>query len=73
MAKLDLVLFILFGAMALIGSVTAVVCFRMALKVAGARDGDVKMFFWALASMLGLIVAGMSLAYILLPIIIHRT
>ena len=44
--------------------------FRKALAVSGERDGDLKMFFWACGSMLGLIVSGMSAAYILLPIIL---
>lgn len=71
MAPLDRILTIAFSLLGLTGLTTAVLCFRMALKVSSARDGDVKMFFWAAASMVGLIVAGMSTAYFLLPIILH--
>lgn len=71
MAKLDLILFIVFGFLAVAGLAGAILCFRKALKVAGERDGDLKMFVWALGSMVSLIIAGMSAAYFLLPIIFH--
>ncbi|MBI5472113.1 MAG: hypothetical protein HY961_07175 [Ignavibacteriae bacterium] len=68
MAKLDFTLAIAFSAIALIGLLSAALCLRKALRVSGERDGDFKMFLWALGAMVGLIVAGMSAAYILLPI-----
>ena len=71
MAHLDLALFLVFGLVCLIGLAGTVVCFRRALRVAGARDGDIKMFFWAFGGMICLIMAGMSAAYILLPILFH--
>ncbi|HXX64562.1 MAG TPA: hypothetical protein VEO56_12275 [Bacteroidota bacterium] len=71
MAKLDLVLFISFGIVALSASTGSVLAFRQALRVSGQRDGDLKMFFWAAGSMVCLIIAGMSAAYILLPILFH--
>jgi hypothetical protein len=40
-----------------------------ALKAAREKDGELRMFFWAVGSMAGLVVAGMSAAYILLPIL----
>jgi hypothetical protein len=39
--------------------------------VSGEKDGDLKMFLWALGTLLGLILSGMSAAYILLPILLH--
>ncbi len=72
MAHLDLILFLIFGFFCLSGLLGTVVCFRMALRVAGARDGDLKMFFWAFGAMICLIIAGMSAAYFLLPILFHR-
>ena len=72
MAKLDLILFVVFSVFSIAGLIGAILCFRMALKVAGKKDGDIRMFFWALGMMSGLIMAGMSAAYILLPILIHR-
>jgi len=71
MPTLDLTLLIAFGTLFLAGLAAAVVCFRKSLRVSNERDGDLKMFFWALGGMVGLILAGMSAAYILLPIIIH--
>ncbi len=71
MAKLDLALFLGFGALSLLSLTAAALCFRKALKVSGQRDGDLKMFFWATGTLFGLIVAGASAGYILLPILVH--
>lgn len=73
MAKLDLALTLVFGTISLLSLIAAVLCFRKALKVSGERDGDFKMFFWAVGSMIGLIVSGMSVGYILLPIFFTYT
>ena len=71
MARLDLLLFLAFGFLFVAGITGAILSFRQAMKVSGRKDGDLKMFLWASGSMIGLIVAGMSAAYILLPIILH--
>ena len=72
MAKLDLILLIGFGALSVVGLLAAVLCFRKALRVSNQKDGDFKMFLWAVGSLFGMIIAGMSTAYILLPIILHK-
>ncbi len=72
MLNLDLILSIVFGSISAGGFGAAIWCFRKALKVSGTRDDDLKMFFWAFGSMIGLIISGMSAAYILLPIILHK-
>jgi hypothetical protein len=72
MAKLDLILFLAFGTLGALGLAGTAVCFRKALCIATAKDGDVKMFFWACAAMICFIIAGMSAAYFLLPIIFHH-
>jgi len=72
MAKQDLFLLLSFGALALIMLTSAVLCFRKALAVAHQKDGDIKMFLWAVATFVSLIVSGLSAAYILLPIIFHN-
>jgi len=69
MASLDLALLLLFGTLSLLGLTVSALCFRKALRVANQRDGDVKMFFWAVGAMTGLILAGVSVAYIVLPIL----
>ena len=71
MAKLDLVLFLVFGTITLLGLTLSLLCFRRALRVSGKKDGDLQMFLWAFGSMIGLIIAGMSAAYIVLPILFH--
>lgn len=71
MVRLDLILTIVFGTISVLGLAATVICLRMALKVASEKDGDVKMFFWAVGSLVGLVLAGMSSAYILLPIFLH--
>lgn len=72
MPTLDLTLLIAFGTLCLAGLGAAAWCFRKSLRVSNERDGDLKMFFWALGGLAGLILAGMSAAYILIPIIIHH-
>ncbi len=72
MMNLDLILFVSFGLTSAVALTAAILCFRKALRVSGEKDGDLKMFFWACGSMVGLIISGMSAAYILLPIILHR-
>jgi hypothetical protein len=71
MHPFDITLLAAFGAIAILFLAVAAFCFWRAMKVAGERDGDLKMFFWAAGGMAGLIIAGMSAAYILLPILFH--
>jgi hypothetical protein len=73
MAKLDLILLLSFGTIAIVTLILAALCFRSALRVANKKDGDLKMFFWAVATFICLIISGLSAAYILLPIILHIT
>ncbi len=72
MGSLDRLLLISFGLAAVLFLVLAGFCFVKAFRVAGERDGDLKMFLWTAVGMVGLIIAGMSAAYILIPIIFHR-
>ncbi len=71
MGSLDRLLLISFGLAAVLFLAIAVLCFVRAFRVAGERDGDLKMFLWTAAGMVGLIIAGMSAAYILIPIFLH--
>lgn len=73
MARLDLILTIVFSMLALLGLAGAVFAFRKAMSVAGTKNGDLKMFLWAVGSLIGLIVAGVSAAYILIPIFFAYT
>jgi hypothetical protein len=69
MGSIDKTIAIVFGTVALLSLVGSILAFRKAFKVSSHRDGDIKMFLWALAGMFCLIVAGMSAAYFLLPLL----
>ena len=69
MGSFDLTIFLVLGSVALIALTGSVLCFVKAFKVSSKKDGDIKMFLWAAAGMFGLIVAGMSAAYFLLPLL----
>lgn len=71
MGSTDRLLLISFGLAAALFFGLAVFCFIRAFRVAGEKDGDLKMFFWTAGGMIGLIIAGMSAAYILIPILFH--
>jgi hypothetical protein len=69
MARLDLLLSVVFGVICLFALTASAFCMVRALKAAREKDGELRMFFWAVGSMAGLVVAGMGAAYILLPIL----
>jgi len=69
MARLDLFLALGFSVISLLALAAAAFCMTRSLKAARERDGELRMFFWAVGSMAGLVVAGMCAAYILLPIL----
>jgi hypothetical protein len=69
MGRLDLTLFVVFGTISVLALLSAVLCFRKALRVANQKDGDIKMFLWAAGGMVFLIVSGMGAAYIFLPLL----
>jgi len=71
MARMDLILLAVFGTISIGFLAGAVWSFRKALSVAREKDGDLKMFFWAVGTFFGLIVSGLSAAYILVPILLH--
>ncbi len=72
MATPDLILAFVFGIIALAGLAATILCLRKAMKVSGQRNGDLKMFFWAAGALASLVVSGMSVGYILLPILLGR-
>lgn len=69
MGRLDLILLIAFGTIAVLAFASAVWCWRNALRQARRKDGELPMFFWALGMFASLIVSGLSMAYILIPIL----
>lgn len=69
MGRLDLILLLAFGTIATGALASAVWCWRNALRQARRKDGELPMFFWALGMFASLIVSGLSMAYILIPIL----
>jgi len=72
MARLDLILLLAFGSISLLGLAAAAWCFHKALSVAHKKDGDLRMFGWAVGMFAALVVSGLSAAYILVPIIFGK-
>lgn len=68
----DNILLIVFGILSAIGLLLGVVSFGLAMKHAKKPDGELKMALWAIAGLGGLVLAGMSWAYFLIPIIINK-
>jgi hypothetical protein len=68
----DSLLLTVFGILSTLGLALGVVSFRLAVKNARKPDGELKMALWAILGMGGLVFAGVSWAYFLIPIIIHR-
>jgi hypothetical protein len=71
MAILDKILFWFFLSLSVIGLGWSAFAFYKALKSVDYKDDGIRMVLWAFSGLLGLILAGMSIAYILLPIIFH--
>jgi len=68
----DNILVLVFGALSVIGLVLGGAGFGMAVKYAKQPEGEIKMALWAFLGLAGLVVAGMSWAYFLIPIILHH-
>ncbi len=73
MAPLDRILFYFFLTLTIIGLSWSGFAFSRAFRYSNPRDDPdgVRMFMWAAGGLVGLILAGMSLAYILFPLIFH--
>ena len=69
MGRLDLILLVAFGIIATGALASAIWCWRNALTQARRKDGELPMFFWALGMFASLIISGLSMAYILIPIL----
>jgi len=55
-----------------LGVIFAVICLVFAMKNARKPDGELKMAFWSFGALAGLVGAGMSFAYFLVPILINH-
>jgi hypothetical protein len=68
----DNILLIVFGILAALSLTAGGFAFAMAVKQAKKPDGELKMAVWAILGMAGLVFAGMSSAYFLIPILINK-
>ncbi|MEX1138114.1 MAG: hypothetical protein WEF53_02055 [Bacteroidota bacterium] len=68
----DNILLIVFGTLSALSLIAGGFAFSMAVKYAKKPDGELKMAIWAILGMAGLVFAGVSWAYFLIPIFINR-
>lgn len=68
----DRILIIVFGTLSAIGLLVGGLGFGMAVKHAKKQEGELKMALWAFVGLAGLVLAGMSWAYFLFPILISH-
>ncbi len=68
----DNILLIVFGILSALSLIAGGFAFTMAVKQAKKPDGELKMAIWAILGMAGLVFAGMSSAYFLIPILINK-
>ena len=71
MAILDKILFWGFIGISILSLCWSGFAFYRAMKAADYKDDGFRMFLWAAGAMAGLVIAGMSIAYILLPILFY--
>ena len=71
MAILDKILLWVFIGISALSLAWSAFAFYRAMKAAEYKDDGFKMFLWAAGAMAGFVIAGMSVAYILLPIILY--
>ena len=61
-----------FASLSALGVVIAVVCLVFAVKNAKKPEGELKMAFWSFGALAGLVFAGMSFAYFVIPILLNH-
>jgi hypothetical protein len=73
LAILDKILFWGFLILSTISLIWSGFAFYKSLKSAKYNDEGLRMFFWAVGGLLGLIIAGVGIVYFLIPIITYYT
>ncbi len=68
----DRLLIVAFSSLTLLSLGLGGMCLYFAVQHANKKDGELKMAFWSFGALAGLVVAGLSVAYFLLPIFIKR-
>jgi uncharacterized integral membrane protein len=65
-------LLLVFGILTATGVVFAALCLVFAVKNAKKPEGELKMAFWSFGALAGLVFAGMSFAYFVIPILLNH-
>jgi hypothetical protein len=68
----DNMLLIVFGTLCAFGIFIAGICLVFAVKNAKKPEGELKMAFWSFGALAGLVFAGMSFAYFIVPILLNH-
>ena len=65
-------LLIVFGTLSAGGVILAAICLAFAVSNAKKPEGELKMAFWSFGALAGLVFAGMSFAYFVVPILLNQ-
>ncbi|HAL55224.1 MAG TPA: hypothetical protein DCP63_01780 [Bacteroidetes bacterium] len=68
----DNILLIVFGTLSILSLAFGGLCLFLAVQNAKKKDAEVRMALWSIGALAGLVFAGMSWAYFLIPIIVNR-
>jgi hypothetical protein len=68
----DSFLLIVFGILFSISLVVGGIAIYLAMRSAKRQDGELMMAFWSVVALAGFTIAGMSLAYFIIPILSNR-
>ena len=69
---MDNLLLVVFGVLSTLALAFGILSFALAVRYAKKKEGELKMVAWAVAGLTGFVFAGMSWAYFLIPILLHR-
>lgn len=68
----DNLLLIVFGILTTMGIAFGGLSLYFAIQQAKKKDGEIKMALWSFGALAGLVLAGMSMAYFIIPILLHH-
>ena len=68
----DNLLIVVFGVLSAVGIVMRLAGFALAVRHAKKKNGELKMALWSFVGLAGLVLAGMSWAYFLFPILLNH-
>lgn len=68
----DNLLLIVFGTLSAMGLAFGGLSLYFAIQHAKKKEGEIKMALWSFGMLAGLVLAGMSFAYFIIPIILHH-